>query len=126
MGISGCNFAIAETGTVCIVTNEGNGRMTSSMPRLRGGDGHLVLVPHLLLTPSAISGTYPQRHWGSRTSVYLSMTSSPRKPAGDPGGSDEFHVILMDNGRTDMLANGYGEALMYPLWCMSECLPGLP
>ena len=48
---------------------------------------------------------------GQQTSVYLSMTSGPRK-AGDADGPEEFHVVLLDNGRSEMLANGYGEALL--------------
>ncbi len=111
MGISGCNFAIAETGTVCIVTNEGNGRMTSSMPRV-----YVVVMGIEKLVPTVADAflqyqALTRSATGQQTSVYLSMTSSPRKP-GDPDGPDEFHVILMDNGRTDMLAKGYGEALM--------------
>lgn len=111
MGISGCNFAIAETGTCCIVTNEGNGRMTSSMPRV-----YVVVMGIEKLVPT-VEDAFLQYQalcrsaTGQQTSVYLSMTSGPRQPD-DPDGPDEFHVILMDNGRTEMLANGYGEALM--------------
>ncbi|MEM7133746.1 MAG: LutB/LldF family L-lactate oxidation iron-sulfur protein [Chloroflexota bacterium] len=111
MGISGCNFAIAETGQICIVTNEGNGRMVSSMPKVYVAVmGIEKLVPtvedaflqYQLLCRSAT---------GQQSSVYLSMTGGPRRD-GDIDGPDEFHVILLDNGRTDMLEKGYGEALM--------------
>ncbi|MEZ4584427.1 MAG: lactate utilization protein B [Caldilineaceae bacterium] len=111
MGISGCNFAIAETGTVCIVTNEGNGRMTSSMPRV-----YVVVMGIEKLVPT-VEDAFLQYQalcrsaTGQQCSVYLSMTSGPRRP-GDADGPDEFHVILLDNGRSDMLAKGYGEALM--------------
>ena len=111
MGVSGCNFAIAETGTVCIVTNEGNGRMTSSMPRV-----YVVVMGIEKLVPT-VEDAFLQYQalcrsaTGQQCSVYLSMTSGPRRP-GDADGPDEFHVILMDNGRSDMLAKGYGEALM--------------
>jgi L-lactate dehydrogenase complex protein LldF len=110
MGISGCNFAIAETGTVCIVTNEGNGRMTSSLPRV------YVVVMGLEKIVPTMEDAFLQYQalcrsaTGQQCSVYLSMTSGPRKP-GDVEGPAEFHVILMDNGRLDMLAKGYGEAL---------------
>ncbi|MBV7331968.1 iron-sulfur cluster-binding protein [Chloroflexi bacterium TSY] len=111
MGVSGCNFAIAETGTLCIVTNEGNGRMVSSMPRLYVGlMGIEKLVPTIedaFLQYQALCRSAT----GQRVSVYLSMTSGPRQ-SGDADGPDEFHVILLDNGRTKMLADGYGEALM--------------
>jgi L-lactate dehydrogenase complex protein LldF len=111
MGISGCNFAIAETGTICIVTNEGNGRMVSSMPRV-----YVVLMGIEKLVPT-VEDAFLQYQalcrsaTGQQCSVYLSMTSGPRN-ADHPDGPAEFHVVLMDNGRLDMLARGYGEALM--------------
>lgn len=111
MGVSGCNFAIAETGTVCIVTNEGNGRMTSSMPRVyvavMGLEKMVPTVEDAFLQFQALT----RSSTGQQCSVYLSMTSGPRKP-GDAEGPDEFHVVIMDNGRLDMLARDYGEALM--------------
>ena len=111
MGISGCNFAIAETGTVCIVTNEGNGRMVSSIPRI-----HIALMGLEKLVPTAEDAILQYQALvrsatGTQTSVYLSMTSGPRK-LGDTEGPEEFHVVIMDNGRSDMLEKGYGEALM--------------
>ena len=110
MGISGCNFAIAETGTICIVTNEGNGRMSSSLPRvyvvIMGIEKVVPTVEDAFLQYQALSRSAT----GQQCSVYLSMTSGPRRP-GDADGPDEMHVILLDNGRVDMLAQGYGEAL---------------
>jgi L-lactate dehydrogenase complex protein LldF len=111
MGISGCNFAIAETGHVCIVTNEGNGRMVSTMPRLyvavMGIEKIVPTVEDAFLQYQALCRSAS----GQKCSVYLSMTGGPRRKD-DPDGPDEFHVVLLDNGRSDMLANGYGEALM--------------
>ncbi len=111
MGVSGCNFAIAETGTICIVTNEGNGRLTSTMPRvyvaLMGIEKLVPTVEDAFLQYQALC----RSSTGQQTTIYLSMTSGPRKRA-DADGPEEFHVVLMDNGRSEMLANGYGEALM--------------
>ena len=111
MGISGCNFAIAETGTICIVTNEGNGRMVSAMPRvyvaLMGIEKIVPTVEDAVLQYQALV----RSSTGNPMTVYLSMTSGPRK-LGDTEGPEEFHVVLMDNGRSDMLDEGYGEALM--------------
>lgn len=111
MGISGCNFAIAETGTVCIVTNEGNGRMVSAMPPV-----YVALMGLEKLVPTVEDGILQYQALvrsatGTQTTVYLSMSSGPRK-LGDTEGPEEFHVIIMDNGRSDMLEQGYGEALM--------------
>ena len=111
MGISGCNFAIAETGTVCIVTNEGNGRMVSSLPPVyvvfMGIEKLVPTVEDAFLQFQALARSAT----GQQASVYLSMTSGPRKP-GDADGPAELHVVLLDNGRSDMLERGYGEALM--------------
>lgn len=110
MGISGCNFAIAETGTLCIVTNEGNGRMSSTLPRvyvvIMGIEKVVPTVEDAFLQYQALSRSAT----GQQCSVYLSMTSGPRR-GGETDGPDELHVILLDNGRVDMLARGYGEAL---------------
>lgn len=111
MGVSGCNFAIAETGQICIVTNEGNGRMVSSLPRI-----YVVLMGIEKLVPT-IEDAFLQYQLlcrsctGQQASVYMSMTSGPRQ-AGDVDGPEQLHVIIMDNGRSDMLDRGYGEALM--------------
>jgi L-lactate dehydrogenase complex protein LldF len=111
MGVIGCNFAIAESGTICIVTNEGNGRMVSSMPRI------LVAVMGIeKVVPSVEDGilqlqALTRSATGQNFSVYCSMTSGPRKP-GQTDGPDQFHVVLMDNGRVRMIERGYGEALL--------------
>lgn len=111
MGISGCNFAIAETGTVCIVTNEGNGRMASSLPRV-----YVVVMGIEKIVPS-VEDAFLQYQalcrsaTGQQCSVYLSMTNGPRRDE-DPDGPEEFHVILVDNGRSEILERGYGEALL--------------
>jgi L-lactate dehydrogenase complex protein LldF len=111
MGVSGCNFAIAETGTVCIVTNEGNGRLTSGMPRVyvavMGLEKIVPTVEDAFLQYQALARSAT----GQQTTIYLNLTSGPRKPD-EVDGPDEFHLVIMDNGRTEMLANGYGEALM--------------
>jgi L-lactate dehydrogenase complex protein LldF len=111
MGVSGCNFAIAETGTVCIVTNEGNGRLTSGLPRVyvavMGLEKIVPTVEDAFLQYQALCRSAT----GQQTTIYLNMTSSPRQPS-DADGPDEFHLVILDNGRTDMLAEGYGEALM--------------
>ncbi len=111
MGVSGCNFAIAETGTVCIATNEGNGRMVASLPRVyvavMGIEKLVPTVEDAFLQLQALS----RSSTGQQVTVYLSMTSGP-KQALDVDGPEEFHVVLLDNGRSEMLARGYGEALM--------------
>ena len=111
MGISGCNFAIADSGTVCIVTNEGNGRLISTLPRI-----YLVVMGIEKLVPTVQDAflqfqALARSATGQKTTVYLSMTNGPKQPE-DVDGPEEFHVVLLDNGRSQMLADGYGEALM--------------
>ena len=111
MGISGCNFAIAETGTICVVTNEGNGRMTTSMPpvyvAIAGIEKVIPQVEDAILLWQAAS----RNATGQPASVYFSMSSGPRR-AGHPDGPDEMHVVLLDNGRSRVLERGYGDALL--------------
>ena len=111
MGISGCNFAIAETGTVCLITNEGNGRMVTTLPPVHvviAGIEKVVATPEdaLLLWQAA-----SRNATGQDVSVYFSMSSGPRRP-GHPDGPEEMHVILLDNGRMRVLESGYADALL--------------
>ena len=110
IGITGANFLVAETGSAVIVTNEGNGDLSAQLPKT-----HIVLasidkvVPTLddlatLLRLLARSAT------GQDMTAYTSLLTGP-KAAGDPDGPEECHIVIVDNGRTDMLKNGMGEAL---------------
>ncbi len=111
MGISGCNFAIAETGTICVVTNEGNGRMVTTLPRVHvaiAGIEKVVRTPEdavLLWQAASRNAT------GQSVSVYFSMSSGPRR-RGDADGPEEMHVILLDNGRSRILERGYADAAL--------------
>jgi L-lactate dehydrogenase complex protein LldF len=110
MGVSGANFGVVETGTVCLVTNEGNGRMVTSLPRVHVAVmGIEKLVPTLgdldqCLKVLARSAT------GQKLSVYTTLVSGPRKP-GEADGPDELHVVLLDNGRSRILAGETAEIL---------------
>jgi L-lactate dehydrogenase complex protein LldF len=111
MGISGCNFAIAETGTICIITNEGNGRMVTSLPRV-----YVAIVGIEKVVPSVEDAVLlwqaaSRNATGQDVSVYFSLTSGPRR-RGDTDGPDEMHIILLDNGRSRILERGYGDALL--------------
>ncbi|MBT4721315.1 MAG: lactate utilization protein [Rhodospirillaceae bacterium] len=110
VGITGANFLIAETGTSVIVTNEGNGDLTQTLPRV-----HIVIaslekvVPNLddaatLLRVLARSAT------GQEISAYTTFSTGPKRDA-DMYGPNAYHVILLDNGRTDILAGDNAEIL---------------
>ncbi len=104
IGISGANFGVADTGAIAITENEGNARLTTSMPKV-----HIALmgiekvIPTLsdlsLLQPMlAVAGT------GQHLTCYNSLLSGPRR-AGEVDGPEEMHVVLLDNGRTRLLAD---------------------
>ncbi len=106
IGFTGCNFAVAETGTVTIVSNEGNGRMSSSMPKtmitLMGmerlvPDFRALDVMMELLVRSSV---------GAKISNYYAMITGPAKK-GEADGPEELHIIIIDNGRTNILGGEF-------------------
>jgi L-lactate dehydrogenase complex protein LldF len=122
VGITGANFLIAETGSSVIVTNEGNGDLTQTLPRV-----HIVLasiektVPTLedactLLRLLARSAT------GQDFSVYTTFSTGTRRE-GDLDGPEEYHVVLLDNGRTNMIGTEFQPMLrcIRCAACMNHC-----
>lgn len=110
IGISGSNFVVAESGTLCVVTNEGNGRLTTSVPPV-----HVAIVGMEKLVPTledlaVLVGLLPRSATGQKITTYFNMITGPRRP-GEPDGPEELHVIFMDNGRTNLLGSRYQEAL---------------
>ena len=110
VGITGANFLIAETGSTVVVTNEGNGDLSATLPRV-----HIVLasiekvVPNLedasvLLRLLARSAT------GQEITSYTTFFTGPRR-ANDPDGPEQFHVVLVDNGRSRMLGGAFHDML---------------
>ena len=110
MGITGANFAAADTGTVVQVTNEGNGRLTSTWPKV-----HVVLmgiekiIPRFSDLPVFLK-LLARSATGQQATVYTNMVTGPRKP-GEGDGPEELHVVLVDNGRTRVLGSTYREVL---------------
>ncbi len=122
VGITGANFLIAETGSSVIVTNEGNGDLTQTLPRV-----HIVLasiekvVPTLedactLLRLLARSAT------GQDMSVYTTFSTGTRRP-GELDGPEEYHVVLIDNGRSNMLGSPFQPMLrcIRCAACLNHC-----
>ncbi|MBC7917663.1 MAG: lactate utilization protein, partial [Rhodoferax sp.] len=104
IGLSGVNFAVAETGSLCLIENEGNGRMCTTVPRVHiaitGIEKVVEKLEHLppllsLLTRSAT---------GQSVTTYVNLISGPRQ-AGEKDGPEEVHLILLDNGRTQAYAD---------------------
>ena len=110
LGISGTNFGIAETGTICLITNEGNGRMTVTRPRVHVALlGIEKIIPRLVDLPVFLK-LLARSSTGQPMGVYTTLINGPRQP-GDLDGPQELHVVLLDNGRSDILAGPFREVL---------------
>lgn len=124
IGISGANFLVADSGAVCIVENEGNARLTTTAPPIHSAvAGIEKMIPRardlaVFLKLLARSGT------GQLLTVYTSFLSGPRR-GGEADGPAEFYVVLMDNGRTRLLADAEKRQSLYCIRC-GACLNACP
>ena len=124
MGISGANFAIAETGMISITENEGNARLTTSLPKIHVAIvgiekilpklGDLALFLPMLATAGA----------GQPITGYNTLYGGPRQP-GEPDGPEQFHVVLLDNRRTQLLADAEQRDALHCIRC-GACLNVCP
>ena len=122
VGITGANFLIAETGSSVIVTNEGNGDLTQTLPRV-----HIVLASIEKCVPTLEDATSLLRvlarsATGQDFSVYTTFSTGVRQP-GDLDGPEQYHVVLIDNGRSAMLGTEFQEMLrcIRCAACMNHC-----
>jgi L-lactate dehydrogenase complex protein LldF len=124
MGITGANFAVAETGQISITENEGNARLTFGLPKIHVAVvGIEKILPRfedlaLFLPLLATSGT------GQKITCYNSFISGPRLD-GETDGPEEFHVVLLDNGRTELLADVEQRDALHCIRC-GACLNACP
>ena len=124
MSVTGANFAVAETGSIVLVTNEGNGRMATSMPRI-----HVAVMGMEKLVPSAADLSAMLRilirsATGQRISSYVTMVNGPRADD-EEDGPEEFHLVIMNNGRDRLLRD---ESLREALNCIrcGACMNSCP
>ncbi len=111
IGMSGVNFGVVETGTLCIVTNEGNGRMVTSLPPV-----HIALMGMERLLPNLddlalFLSLLPRSATAQKLSVYTNLIHSPRSSS-DTEGPQERHLIILDNGRGRLQASSLQEVLL--------------
>ncbi len=116
MGITGANFLVAETGTLVMVTNEGNGRMCATLPDL-----HVAVVGIDKVVPDWESLTVllkllPRSATGQKISTYTQFITGPRREEGE-GGSKELHLVLLDNGRSNILKDPVGREVFKCIRC---------
>jgi L-lactate dehydrogenase complex protein LldF len=110
VGITGVNFGVAETGSLCLVSNEGNARLLTSLPRV-----HIAIMGMERLVPttddlSVMLRLLASSAAGQKLSSYTTLLTGPRRD-GEQDGPDEVHVIVLDNGRSKLRGGRYEEML---------------
>src|SRR6201999_4278180 len=122
VGITGANFLIAETGSSVIVTNEGNGDLTQTLPKV-----HIALASIEKVVPTredagSMLGLLARSATGQDFSVYTTFSTGARRPE-DLDGPDEYHVVLVDNGRSAMLGTDFQDMLrcIRCAACLNHC-----
>ena len=122
LGISGANFLIAETGSVAVVTNEGNGRMVTTMPRVHIAITGIEKIVPTLEDLSVLMRILPRSATGQEISNYLTVATGARAAA-DRDGPEHMYVILVDNGRTRLVGSELQEMLRCIRCgaCMNHC-----
>jgi len=124
MGITGANFLVADSGAIVLVENEGNARLTSSAPRIQiaiAGIEKVIPRAQDLATFLKVLG---RSATGQALTVYTSFLSGPRRP-GEIDGPEEFYLLLIDNGRTRVLADKDKRQSLYCIRC-GACLNHCP
>ncbi len=122
IGVTGANFLVAETGSSIIVTNEGNGDLTQTLPKV-----HIVVASIEKVTPNledaaAIIRVLARSATGQDMSVYTTFSTGPRR-TDDVDGPEEYHVVLVDNGRSAMIGTEFQDMLRCIRCgaCMNHC-----
>jgi L-lactate dehydrogenase complex protein LldF len=110
LAITGANFAVAQTGTIALVTNEGNARLTTTWPRVHVAlMGMEKVIPRLDDLPVFLK-LLARAATGQTLSIYTTMITGPRRP-GELDGPEEFHLVILDNGRSRILGSPFRESL---------------
>jgi L-lactate dehydrogenase complex protein LldF len=123
VGLSGVNFGVVETGTLCVMTNEGNGRMVTTVPPV-----HIALMGMERIVPTLddlalMMSLLPRSATGQKMTVYASLLHGPRRPQ-DPDGPAQRHLVLLDNGRAALRSTPLAE-ILYCIRC-GACLNACP
>jgi L-lactate dehydrogenase complex protein LldF len=123
VGLSGANFAVAETGAIVLVENEGNIRFSTTTPRI-----HIALIGVEKIIPrfedlAVFLRLLPRSGTGQKLTAYTSILTGPRRPGED--GPDEMHVVMIDNGRVGMLGDEKMREALYCIRC-GACLNACP
>lgn len=110
VGITGANFLVAETGSVVLVTNEGNADLTASLPRTHIAITGIEKVVPTLENATTMLRLLARSATGQEFGTYTTFFTGPKQPE-DPSGPENFHVVLLDNGRSAMLGTDFQDML---------------
>jgi L-lactate dehydrogenase complex protein LldF len=124
MGITGVNFAVAETGTIAIVENEGNARLSTSLPRVHVAVMGMEKVIPDLAALAIFLKILARSATGQKMSSYVSLITGPRRE-GEEDGPEAFHLIVLDNGRSRLWADPHLRESLYCIRC-GACLNVCP
>ncbi|MBP1989301.1 LutB/LldF family L-lactate oxidation iron-sulfur protein [Paenibacillus eucommiae] len=124
IGLTGCNFGVAESGSITLVSNEGNGRMVSTLPKT-----HVVIMGMERLVPTyddleVMLNMLARSATGQKLTTYTSLITGPRRPE-DLDGPEELHVIILDNGRSSQLGDPMFQEVLNCIRC-AACLNVCP
>src|SRR6266542_1556557 len=122
-GISGVNFAVAETGTLCLVENEGNGRMSTHVPPVHIALMGIEKVVERLEDVPPLYSLLTRSATGQMISTYFNMITGPRGP-GEKDGPAEVHLVILDNGRSRIFSDAELSATLRCIRCgacMNHC-----
>lgn len=124
IGLTGCNFGVAESGAITLVSNEGNGRMVSTIPKC-----HVVIMGMERLVPTyddleVVLNLLARSATGQKLTTYTSMITGPRRE-GELDGPEELHLIILDNGRSAQLGDPVFQEVLHCIRC-AACLNVCP
>lgn len=124
IGMTGCNFAIAESGSIVLFSNEGNARMVTTLPKT-----HIVMMGMERIIPTwedleVMANLLPRSATGQKLTVYMTALTGPRRQD-EVDGASEMHVIILDNGRSKQLGDPEFQAILHCIRC-GACLNVCP
>lgn len=124
IGLTGCNFGIAETGSVVLFTNEGNADLVTALPRI-----HIVVMGMERIVPTladleVMANVLPRSATGQQVITYMSLCTGPRTPQ-EWDGPEEMHIVVLDNGRSQQLGDPVFQEVLNCIRC-GACLNVCP
>lgn len=124
IGMTGCNFAIAETGSIALFSNEGNARMVSTVPKTQITFMGMERIIPSLEDLEVMASLLPRSATGQKLTVYMSLINGPRRSP-DSDGPEELHVVIIDNGRSRQLGDPEFQEVLNCIRC-GACLNVCP